>query len=58
MARGTVHRSIRIPDSEWLPARERADREGESVTDVVRRALREYVTDPESTEEHDDAAER
>jgi hypothetical protein len=32
----------RIPDEEWLPAKERAAEEGETLTDVVRRALREY----------------
>jgi len=40
----TPLRAIRVPDSEWVPAQERALENGETVTDVVRRALTEYVT--------------
>lgn len=38
----TPIRSMRIPDDEWHPAQEKAAERGETVTDVVRRALREY----------------
>lgn len=39
----TPQRSIRIPDDEWAAAREAAEREGTTVSDVVRAALRRYV---------------
>jgi hypothetical protein len=37
-----VNRNFRIPDSEYLPSQERAAREGETMTDVVRRAIRAH----------------
>jgi predicted HicB family RNase H-like nuclease len=40
----TPIRSVRVPDEEWRAAQEACAANGESVTDVVRRALREYVT--------------
>jgi NRPS condensation-like uncharacterized protein len=40
----TPVRAIRIPAEEWTPALARATENGETVTDVVRRALVEYVT--------------
>lgn len=43
MARGTPLRNVRIPDSIWQPALQRASEHGESVSDVVRRALTEYA---------------
>jgi hypothetical protein len=36
---------MRIPDEEWEPAMRIARDRGETVTDVVRRALRRYVRD-------------
>lgn len=39
----TTIRGVRVPDEEWHPAQAKAKAEGETVTDVVRRALREYV---------------
>ena len=39
----TPHRSHRIPDEEYLPAQDKAAAEGETMTDVIRRALRKYV---------------
>jgi hypothetical protein len=42
----TPTRTVRVPDEEWVPALERARENDETVTDVVRRALREYVTLP------------
>lgn len=41
----TPIRGVRVPDGEWHPAQAKAKRKGETVTDVVRRALREYVKD-------------
>lgn len=37
------HRTVRVPDNEWGPAMERARQNGETMTDVVRRALRRYA---------------
>ena len=39
----TPHRTIRVPESEWRPAVEKAAAEGTTVTDVIREALRRYV---------------
>lgn len=39
----TKIRAFRIPDEEYEPAQETARRKGETVTDVVRRALVSYV---------------
>ena len=39
----TTRRTFRIPDDEYDPAQVKATTRGETVTDVVRRALREYV---------------
>lgn len=42
-SRGTTARNVRIEDALWAAAKARASERGETVTDVVRRALREYV---------------
>jgi len=34
---------VRVPDDEWVPARDKAAQEGETMTDVIRRGLRKYV---------------
>lgn len=39
----TPIRGVRVPDEEWVPAQDVARVRGESMTDVVRRALREYA---------------
>jgi len=39
----TPGHTIRVPDDEWIPAKDKATREGETMTDVIRRALRKYV---------------
>lgn len=39
----TPPRSFRAPDSEWDAAAAKATLRGESLTDVLRRALREYA---------------
>lgn len=46
MSRGTTLRNVRVADEVWLPAKEQAERNGETVSDVVRRALVEYVMTP------------
>jgi hypothetical protein len=39
----TTRRTFRAPDDEWDPATVVAAERGETVTDVLRRALVEYV---------------
>lgn len=39
----TPLRSFRVPDELWMPARDKAHREGITITDVLQRALREYL---------------
>lgn len=39
-------RAIRIPDTLWKAAREKAEREGTTVTAIVLAALRRYVAKP------------
>lgn len=41
--RGTPVRTVRIPDEMWEALRARADERGETVTDIVLRALRQYL---------------
>lgn len=46
------HRTVRVPDDEWEPAMAKAVERGETLSEVIRRALREYaaktVTPPPS----------
>ena len=39
----TPQRTVRVPDDEWDAAKAAAERQGETVTDVIRRALRSYA---------------
>lgn len=39
----TPPRSVRIPDALWNAAKTKADERGETVTDVIIRALERYV---------------
>lgn len=39
----TPHRSVRVPDEVWEEAKRIAADRGETVTDVVLRALRRYI---------------
>lgn len=41
----TPQHSFRIPDDIFLPAREKAEAEGRTLSDVVREALLDYVGD-------------
>lgn len=43
----TPHRSFRIPDDIYLPAKEKAAAEGTTLSDVVRDALLDYIDDDE-----------
>ena len=40
----TTARNIRVPDDEWERAKSKAAERGETITDVVRRALRDVAT--------------
>ena len=42
----TTNRNLRVPDSEWLPALEKARAEGRTLTDVLRVYLRRYNSTP------------
>lgn len=41
----TPNRTVRIPDEVWEAAKEKAADRGETVTDVIIRALKRYVRD-------------
>lgn len=43
MSKGTPPRSVRIPADLWQAARATASRRGETVTDIIVKALRSYV---------------
>jgi hypothetical protein len=43
--KGTTLRNVRVDDDLWLPALELATQRGETLSDVIRRALREYIGD-------------
>lgn len=47
MSRGTTHRSVRVEDELWLPAKDKAEAEGTNLSDVIRDALRAYVMEEE-----------
>lgn len=40
---GTTNRNVRVADALWKPAQKIADRRGETLSEVMRRTLREYV---------------
>lgn len=40
---GTTLRATRVPDDLWAAAKAAAEQRGETLADVIRRALREYV---------------
>lgn len=42
----TPHRTVRVDDELWHAAQERAKERGESLSDVVRDALRAYAERP------------
>lgn len=47
MARGTTLRNFRADDELWQAALEKAEARGETISEVCRRALREYVAEDE-----------
>ena len=40
---GTKLRNVRVEDALWLPAKEKAQAEGRTLSDVIREALRRYI---------------
>jgi negative regulator of replication initiation len=44
MSAGTTRRSVRVDDSLWAAAAANAAERGESVSDVIRRALETYAS--------------
>lgn len=40
----TPHRTIRVPDALWNAAREKAEREGRTLSEVLREMLERYVS--------------
>lgn len=45
MPRGTTLRNIRVDDELWTAALSTAVLRGENLSEVIRRALREYITE-------------
>jgi hypothetical protein len=43
MSKGTTHRTVRIEDGLWDAAKESAVENGDNLSDIIRRALAEYV---------------
>lgn len=43
----TPHRSVRVPDRVWEKAKRKATKRGETLAEVIRRALEEYAESPD-----------
>lgn len=43
MSRGTIHRTVRIDDALWTAAKAKADERGDSLSEIIREAIRAYV---------------
>lgn len=41
----TPRRTVRVPDEVWQPASRKARDNGENVSEVIRRALADYIRD-------------
>lgn len=41
----TPRRTVRVPDDVWQPAARKARDNGENVSEVIRRALADYIRD-------------
>lgn len=44
---GNKIRTVRVPDDLWEAAQKAAEAKGETVSDVIRRALEQYVAESE-----------
>jgi hypothetical protein len=49
VSKGTTHRTVRVEDGLWLPAKAKAAERGENLSDVIREALRAYAELPPET---------
>lgn len=49
MSKGTPIRNVRVPDDIWAPAKERANKRGENLSDIIRKSLIDYATQPDDT---------
>jgi metal-responsive CopG/Arc/MetJ family transcriptional regulator len=56
MSRGTIHRTLRVEDDLWGAAKSIADGRGENLSEILRQALRDYVSQHEGTEEAPDVS--
>jgi predicted transcriptional regulator len=43
VSRGTIHRTVRIDDALWTAAKAKADERGDSLSEIIREAIRAYV---------------
>ena len=43
MSRGTIHRTVRVDDALWAAAKEKAEAEGVSLSEIIRQALQTFV---------------
>lgn len=46
--KGTPRRSIRVDDERWNAAKEKAEKEGRNVSDVLSECLDKYIADDKS----------
>lgn len=44
MSKGTKARNVRVDDELWAEAKEIADERGDNLSEVIRQALRDYIT--------------
>jgi predicted HicB family RNase H-like nuclease len=43
LSKGTTHRTVRVDDALWDAAKDKADSEGVSLSEVIREALKRYI---------------
>lgn len=43
MSKGTPRRGVRVEDALWLPALTIAKQRGENLSDIIRKALHDYI---------------
>lgn len=48
MSRGTTHRTVRVDDDIWIPAKDKAEKRGDNLSDVIRRALIDYTKEEDA----------
>lgn len=45
VSKGTKVRTLRVEDELWIPAQEKAKENNESLSDIMREALRKYLAE-------------